>query len=414
MIGLDEGNLIPEYEQALDILCSSAPCVADTENIPLNQLYGRIASKNIYADIAIPPFDRSKIDGFAVRHDDVANATPKSPARLFIKQTIVAGSIPVAPLDYGVTAYIMTGAMLPQNCDCVIWKEDTRKYGKTVLIEKPVEQGANCQYAGSILRQGQLLVTVGEVFSTNKIGILASQGLTEASAFRRPRVALVATGNELCPPGRPLPSGKIYDSNSVNLCSRLKLLGMEITENFICQDNDDELFRIMSRLIISNDMLITTGGVSNGIMDRLPSVVYELLDRFRGRILFETINIRPGYKTLAARFDSCLLLALSGNPFSATSMFELLCSPILKKISGRKNWRNLNTTGYMQDPWHGHAKSIRRLVAARLFSSEVSINRTSGIKTFQPDRWNCFVDIPAGVAELAPGARVDIIYLDNF
>lgn len=390
-------------EEAQQRLLDASPTVSGTEMLPLAKAQGRVLSEDIFAKIAQPPFDRSPLDGYAMRHEDTAGATAAAPARLRIAQRLYAGSAPTGPLSPGECARVMTGAKLPSNATCVVRQEDVREEDSAALIPQQMEKHQNYVFAGEDVTEGQRLLQRGDLLSAAALGVLAGQGFTEVPVFRRPRVAVISGGDELAPPGTGLPEGKIYDSNAVLLAARVRDLGGEAVPAH-CEDDPDSLVAMIEGLMEEFDLVLTTGGVSVGEKDYMPAVGR----RIAGELIFRGVGIKPGAPALAAAKDGKLLISLSGNPFAAAATFELLAAPSICKMAGRAQPLPQRSTAITQSAFPKESIG-RRFIRARLTGCKVAIpdGHASGMLGSLIG-CNCLIDIPSGSPSIPKGAEVDV------
>lgn len=379
----------------------------ETERLPLLGTVGRICGEDVAAAIDQPPFDRSAVDGYAIRRIDLANASPQAPIRLPVTQRLYAGPQTSAVLLPGRAARIMTGAPIPEGADCVVPQEavDEDQTG-AVFKRNPPERDNICRQGESI-PSGTLLVSRGTRLGFAHIGMLAGQGRAEAAVFQRPRVAVLPTGDELQTAGSPLPPGGIYDSNCAMLCARLLELGAVPIPLPPSNDGLEELCRRIRGALEDCHMAITTGGVSVGQKDLLP----QAAERLGSHILFHGIDAKPGTPALGAVLYGKPLLCLSGNPFAALVTFELLARPLVRRFSG---WDEVpRRCRAVLDSAFEKSSNRRRFVRAILTRGHVSFpqacHSSGGLAGLA--QCNCLADIPAGSPPLRPGDTVEIIML---
>lgn len=400
-------------EAAVEMLLAEAAPVREAEIIPLLEASGRVLFDDVFAGTPQPPFHRVLVDGYAVRHCDIAEASARHAVMLRVSQQLFAGEGPGKALAPGEAARVATGAMLPPGADCVIWQEDTENDGDTLIVRRSVEKFRNCRMRGEDIAETRLLVRRGDVLRTVQLSLLAGQGLSQVRVFRRPKVAILATGDELHPSGTPLPPGKIYNISSVMLASRLRELGAELTTVASCGDEDSKLYSKLGALLAENDLLITTGGVSHGRKDYIPSVAERLVSERGGKMLFQGVRIKPGSLNLCMVAAGGMLLGLSGNPAPALTSFEMLAVPMLKKMSARRQYRHERQKAVAQDNFGTCRKDSRRLIMAQMIGQKVFIRQQEHVCTV-PDcihDYNCFIDVPAGGLTIHAGDEVDVILL---
>ena len=236
-------------EEAVARILNALDVPEKTEEIPLLQALGRVAAGDVSARVAQPPFDRSALDGYALRAADIAAAGPETPVTLPVSRYLCAGSDPGGPLAPGTAARIMTGAPVPAGADCVLRQEDTESDGQTVTVHAPVEARANVCFAGEDIAPGKCLVPAGTRLDEVSLGLLAGQGVQTVTVYAKPRAALMPTGDELCSPETPLRPGKIYDSNGPMLAARMLRLGAEPTLLAAGPDDPAALAGKLARLL---------------------------------------------------------------------------------------------------------------------------------------------------------------------
>ena len=398
-------------EKALAALLACAAPVEQTLSLPLLEADRRICATDMYAVLPQPPFDRAQVDGYAARSADLVAASPKAPAALQVTQFLYAGSGPGVPVQPGQAARITTGAMLPPGADCVIWQEDTTRHGHSISVCHSLAPGRNCHAQGRDVAPGRLLVGRGDMLHSGTLGLLAGQGHTHVPVYGSPAASMLATGDELCPPGLPLPKGGIYNTSATLLGVRLQRLGARIADMRVCPDDDALLLQHMEDLLPHSALVITTGGVSWGPRDLVPRLAARLTARHGGRLLFRGLSMKPGTMTLGAVVGKTILLGLSGTPVAAAAAFELLAGPLIKKLSGRARYGLTRQRGIMSNDFGTCRKDSRRLVMARLEGTDVFL-RPRGEGVGQPAlRGDCnwFVDIPAGCPPRRRGDEVAVI-----
>ena len=297
---------------------------------PLTNSLGRIVSQNIYSAIEQPPFDRSPLDGYALRSEDTIGASKTSPVHLEVTEIIYAGATPQHALKRGQAARIMTGAPVPKGADCILRQEDTDCGFTQVKIYSQLNSSSNIVYRGEDFKAGDLLFKKGTKLEAGSLAVAALAGITNLPVYSLPSVRIISTGDELCCPGVPLKNGQIYDSNSVYITSRLKQLGIPVLSTEIVGDKISKLKESLSQKC---DLTITTGGVSVGEKDLIPQALQEL----GAEIIFHKLAIKPGSPALFAILDGRPVLSLSGNPFAAAATFELLARPMLSAMCKDKS-----------------------------------------------------------------------------
>lgn len=374
-----------------------------TESLPLGRALGRILAADVSAPLDHPPFDRSPLDGYALRSADLAGATRDHPAVLEVVDTMYAGDQARIPVKPGQAVRIMTGAMLPPGCDCVVPQEDTDR-GNPVSVFASLKPFQNYVYQGEDYRKGTLLLGKGTRLDAAALGVLASAGLTDAEVCRRPRVGLLTTGDEVVSPGTPLPAGKIYGSNQMLLAARLAELGFE-RETTHRGDDPSAVAETMEELLNTCDVLLTTGGVSVGDKD----IFHQALPLLGAERIFWRVNLKPGTPAMYSVYQGKPILSLSGNPFAAFTTFELLARPLLAALSGEEGprWGE----GVLDTPFP-KASPRRRFIRGRYENGHITLpeGHSSGMLTSLVG-CNCLTELPAGSPPAEAGTRVRILLL---
>lgn len=291
---------------------------------------GSVLGEDIVAAGDIPPFDNAAMDGFAVRSEDIR----KIPVELTVAGEIAAGSVPVKPLAPHETMSVMTGAKIPAGCDIVIQQEWTERTSEgRVTILRSADSGHNIRRAGSDIRAGGTVFTPGTFLRPQEIGVLASLGKRFVVIHRKPSIAILTTGNEVVEIDKPLPDGKIRNSNAYVLSALVRQLGCEARSLGIAADEkSDLLVRIKDGL--RADVLITTGGVSVGKYD----LVMDALKETGVEIKFWKVNIKPGMPLLFGLHGDKPVFGLPGNPVSAMVTFLQFVKPALMRLMGQKKY----------------------------------------------------------------------------
>jgi molybdopterin molybdotransferase len=337
-------------EEALEKILSEVD-VLDTESAPILDSLGQVLAEDIRSDIDVPPLDNSGMDGYAVKAADTRGASEKSPRRLKVIDTVIAGSISTMELVKGTAVRIMTGAPVPKGADAVVQFENTDETTRkdSLNIRTPSEvgilaeaaPGLNIRRAGEDVTRGATILKKGIVIRPSEIGMMASLGYKNVKVIRRPVVAVLSTGNELVEVGEKLPEGKIYDSNAYSIASLVKRYGGIPKVLGIARDDEKELLAKLKQARDA-DMLLTTGGVSMGDYD----MVKDVLAR-DGKMVFWKVRVKPG-KPLAfgkikgtgknGRPRSIPHLGLPGNAVSCMVSFELFVRPAMLKMMGKKTF----------------------------------------------------------------------------
>ena len=309
-----------------------------TESISLAESANRILAMDIVAADDLPLFDNSSMDGFAIRAADSSNATPASPLTLSVVADIPAGSSPTISLAPGQAARIMTGAQLPAGADAVVPVEDTdfnnRDAGSTapkqVQISQLVKNGENVRPRGMDVLKGNIVLYKGQRINPQTAGILAMLGFSNIEVYKRPRVALLSSGDELLEVNAPLESGKIRDSNSYMLAALIESANAEVLRLGVAKDTRDSVKSLIEQAAQQHvDLIVSSAGVSVGAFDFVKEVVES-----NGALDFWRVNMRPGKPVAFGNYKNIPFIGLPGNPVSAFVGFEVFVRDTIGKLSG--------------------------------------------------------------------------------
>lgn len=397
-----------ELEEAVRILRDHAPAVAEAEVLPLPDACGRVLAEDVTADRDQPPFPRSPLDGYALRSADLAGASPDSPVVLKVLTEVDAGHTTDIAVEPGTAVRIMTGAPIPEGADAVLRQEDTDCGEETVRVYSALSPWENYCFIGEDYRKGDRLLKAGMRLGAAEIGILAGLGRTEVRVFRKPRVLLLSTGDELAEPGTPLRRGQIYDSNLYTVHAQCCLWDLEITAEASAPDNAEEAAAFLRAHAPEADLILTTGGVSVGKKDILHEV-YRILEAER---LFWRVRIKPGMPVMAGMYGGREIISLSGNPYAAAADLTLLVKPVIERMTGRAD---LGTVWERAVLLNGYPKRspVRRFVRASFRDGKVRLtdgSNDSGILSSMAG-CNCMAEIPAGSPEVHAGEIVTVVML---
>ena len=346
--------------------------VFGAEQVKLEQSLGRVLAEEVRANRDQPPYDISAMDGYALRSADLGNI----PATLEIIEDIKAGDMPTKTLASGQCARIMTGAPMPLGADAVIRVEDTEALaGNRVQINQAVKPGNDIRRLGENMRNGEVVLTPGTAITPGVIGVLATVKRAQVQVYRRPRVAILSTGNELEGLDEPVDPNKIPNSNSYALMAQVQALGIEPVLLGIARDDPEELARYLKRGL-EYDVLLVSGGTSVGVHD----YVRPTIEALGAKMLFWRVSMKPGHPVAFGKVGEKIIFGLPGNPVSSMVCFEEFVVPALRRMMG-------------------HARTHRRTIEARM---------THNVK-HQPGRTE-FIRVllakePGGYAATSTGAQ---------
>ncbi len=309
-------------DDALRLLLSKARAVVDIEEVPTLEATHRVLARAQRSTMHVPPMDNSAMDGYAVRVRDVRDG------RLKVAQRIQAGAIG-GPLEPGTAARIFTGAPIPPGADAVVMQEHCEVRGTEVLIKKAPKAGDWIRLAGSDVRQGGEILPAGKRLLPQDAGLAASVGIKTLPVFRRIRLGLFFTGDELVMPGEPLAPGRIYNSNRFTLRGLAEVFGCEVRDYGIVPDSLDATREVLRRAAAECDLIVTSGGVSVGEADYVkPAVEAE------GALLMWKIAMKPGRPLAFGSIKQAFFIGLPGNPVSSFVTFLLFVRPFVLRTQG--------------------------------------------------------------------------------
>ena len=300
--------------------------------IPLEEAEGYVVAENVVSPIDVPPFDRSSVDGFAVKAESTFSATEEEPVELRIVGEIPAGSWFEKEIKLGEAADISTGAPIPLGADSVVMVEDTYIEGDTVFILRPVAPGENVMSAGADIMYGETIVKKGTLITHREVAVMAATGITKVKVFKKPRVAVISTGNELIEQGTPLKPGKIYDINRWSITEAIKLAGGIPVQYGIVPDDEQKLRTTLSKALAETDIVTVSGGTSAGAGD----LMYRIIDDLGAPgILVHGIRVQPGKPTILSLVNGKPLIGLPGYPTSGLMIFDIFVAPLIRGVVGR-------------------------------------------------------------------------------
>ena len=306
--------------------------VAESETVSLGDARGRVLAADIAAPVDLPPFDNSAVDGYAVRHADLA---PDADTRLAIAGRLMAGRAADVTVRAGEAARIFTGAPMPAGADTVFMQEDVTVEDHTVIVPKGLKLGANRRLAGEDVPKGRVVLAAGAVLEPQHIALAAALGLTTLDVRRRLKVAIFSTGDEVVEPGRPLGRAAIYDANRYLLRELLERLGAVVTDLGILADEPDALAQALQAAARGHDLIVTSGGVSTGEADYVRTAVERI-----GSLVFWRVAIKPGRPValgiIREGAGSAAFIGLPGNPVAVFVTFVRVVRPLLRRLAGAR------------------------------------------------------------------------------
>ncbi len=384
-----------------------------TERVSIFNAHQRVLAQDILAPIDQPPFDRSPVDGYAMKASDSTEAGKEHPVKLQLIEEVCAGQFPEKEVAEKTACRIMTGAPIPRGADCVIRQEETSENNGYVEIHMQLLAGENYCYQGEDIKKGEHILKKDDILNYAGIGILASMGITEVLVYKIPKVAVLSTGDELTPIDEKLQPGKIYNSNLFTIGMRLKEFGMEPVIVGNVADHIEESCLIIKEELAKADILITIGGVSVGKKD----LVKEIMKEVGADILFWKVNMKPGTPVLASSWKGKPILSLSGNPAAASISLELLVRDFLAYYAHRHDLELEKSEAILENSFAKESKR-RRILRGRVVKRgkdefiELVDKHSPGVLS-SLYRCNCLVDVPAGTPALDKGQSVTVYKLQT-
>ena len=378
--------------------------------VALSEAQGLVLAEDVVAQLALPVFDNSAMDGYAVRAEDTSGATPEHPVVLPVAEDIPAGRTDQLTLQPGTAHRIMTGAPLPADATAIVPVEDTDGGVDAVAILRPREPGKHIRRAGEDVATGTTVLRKGQVVTPAVLGLAAALGMAGLTVIPRQRVLVISTGSELVTPGTALQPGQIYESNSIMLAGALREAGADVIAVATAEDDVAQFSSILDRYAADSDLIITSGGVSAG--------AYEVVKDAFGRqgiqgdqgVEFVKVAMQPGMPQGIGRVAGTTIVALPGNPVSALVSFEVFIRPALRAAMG------------LPDPERPHrpailAESLTSPRGKRQFRRAILDADTGSVTSYGPPashhlRWlasaNGLLDIPENVVEVAAGTQLQV------
>ncbi len=404
-------------EQARDLVLARCRVLA-TERVPILEALGRVLAADVRSDIDIAPFDNSAMDGYAVRAADLATAVDGVPVTLDVVSHIAAGDHSDLEVGPGQAARIMTGAPMPPGADSVVMVEYTTpgeaagSTGGTVHVSRTVAPGENVRLRGEEVAAGDAVLLAGEVVGPAAVGLAASAGHATVEVHRRPRVAVLSTGDELVEVAEQPGPGKIRNSNSYSIAAQVLAAGGEPLRFPIVRDDPDATREAFARAAAEADFIVTSGGVSVGDFDFVKPVLEEL-----GEMEFCKVAMRPGNPQTLGSIDGVPFFGLPGNPTSTYVGFEVFVRPALRYMQGHTALDRPRSVATLA---HDVKKKQDRryYLRARLERGEdgglvvaLSGSQSSALLT-AAHKGNCLLVLPQGEGFFAAGTPAEVVRLD--
>ena len=384
-------------EDALKIVLDSAYEV-ETEKVEMNDSLNRILAEDVLSDMDMPPFNKSAMDGYACRMEDLKN-------ELEVIETIPAGQIPDKEIQKNQCSKIMTGSMVPKGANCVIMVEHTKEIAGNKIIFTEEKTNQNIAFKAEDINIGDTVLKKGTLIKAQHIAVLASVGCTNPNVFRKIKVGVISTGSELVEPKKKPGLSQIRNSNAYQLQSQIRQIGCIPSYIGIAIDTHEASLKAITTALNTNDVILLSGGVSMGEFDFIP----QILENLDIEIFFQTLAVQPGKPTVFGRTGKKFVFGLPGNPVSSFNIFELLAKPLIYKMMGY-NYKPLSIKLPL-------AKSYEREKAKRLSFIPVKITDDGKVLPLEYHgsahiralvHADGLISVPIGVSKINEGELVNV------
>ncbi|ABG87478.1 molybdopterin molybdotransferase MoeA [Clostridium perfringens] len=399
-------------EEALEILNKNTKALK-SEVVSIKDSLKRVLYGDVKSKINNPPFNKSVFDGYTFKSEDSKGTSKENPIELKIVDEIFAGMWPEIEIKHGEAVRIMTGAPIPVGADCVLKQEETERHGDLVKIFKEMKSYENISFMGEDIKIGETLIKKGKRLDYADLGIMASSGISEVLVYKKPRVSIISTGDEVCDINSTLKPGKIYDSNLYSLSARIEELGYNVLSMEHVGDNILKIGEAIEKAFEKSDIVFTTGGASVGEKD----LMQKVSESIGFEKLFWKIKIKPGSAVVCSKKEEKILISLSGNPNAALTTFELLGKSVLKKLEGEEENINIKREkGVLMDSFNKKSPQRRFLRGNVIYDEKgakvyiTQIKSGNGILSSLLNA-NCLIEIEKGNEGLNRGEVVSIIKL---
>lgn len=392
-------------EQALEILRAHIRWAPQSEEAGLVEALGRVLERDVTAPEDVPGFDRSTMDGFAVRAQDTFGATEGLPAYLDIIGEVLMGSAPGGSVSVGQAYRIATGGMLPAGTDAVVMVEYTEQLDEhTIGVTRPVAPGDNTVRRGDDITRGALLLTAGRRLRAQDVGLLAAAGVSRVSVVRPPRVGVITTGDEVVPVDAALAPGQVRDVNSYTNGALVEVNG-GVARRYGVVGDDFELLSDTVRLALTeNNAVVISGGSSVGKRDFTADVINSM---GKPGVLFHGLAVRPGKPTIGAVVDGKPLIGLPGHPVSAMVVFELIVKPLINPTASKLSLRARITRSLSSPPGKEDYVRVALSYVDGVLTAEPILGKSSLIVTMV--RADGLARIPLESQGVSAGEEVEVI-----
>ncbi|EJG0988306.1 bifunctional molybdopterin-guanine dinucleotide biosynthesis adaptor protein MobB/molybdopterin molybdotransferase MoeA [Vibrio parahaemolyticus] len=394
--------------QGQEKILSLVNTVSEIEACKIENAYGRVLAEHIISPVNVPQYTNSAMDGYAIRSDDVDRDSYQVVAE------VMAGHAYDQPLEVGQAVKIMTGAPTPRNGDTVVMREQASQEGDKVTFNGAnIKAGQNVRQAGEDLAIGSDVFTAGTLLASPEMGMIASLGFGEANVFRKLKVAVFSTGDEVQAPGTEQKANSIYDSNRFTIMGMLEKLGCEILDFGILEDNEQLMIEALENASAQADVVMTSGGVSVGDADYIKLALDKL-----GQIDFWRINMRPGRPLAFGQINNKPFFGLPGNPVAVMVSFINFVEPALRKMQGEQGWKPLKVNAIATENLRSRqgrtefSRGIYELDDTGRLTVRTTGKQGSGILRSMSEA-NCLIEISPAIDTVKAGESVTIIPLQG-
>ncbi|EJB0367772.1 bifunctional molybdopterin-guanine dinucleotide biosynthesis adaptor protein MobB/molybdopterin molybdotransferase MoeA [Vibrio parahaemolyticus] len=394
--------------QGQEKILSLVNTVSEIEACKIENAYGRVLAEHIISPVNVPQYTNSAMDGYAIRSDDVDRDSYQVVAE------VMAGHAYDQPLEVGQAVKIMTGAPTPLNGDTVVMREQASQEGDKVTFNgSNIKAGQNVRQAGEDLAIGSDVFTAGTRLASPEMGMIASLGFGEANVFRKLKVAVFSTGDEVQAPGTEQKANSIYDSNRFTIMGMLEKLGCEILDFGILEDNEQLMIEALENASAQADVVMTSGGVSVGDADYIKLALDKL-----GQIDFWRINMRPGRPLAFGQINNKPFFGLPGNPVAVMVSFINFVEPALRKMQGEQGWKPLKVNAIATENLRSRqgrtefSRGVYELDDTGRLTVRTTGKQGSGILRSMSEA-NCLIEISPAIDTVKAGESVTIIPLQG-
>lgn len=399
---------VPEFENILGELFDKFYLEYETEYVDLLNAHQRVLNEDIFANMDVPPFDRTTKDGFAVCCEDTFNASEENPVVLKLLEHIDAGYDPKKEVKPGFCSLINTGAPIPHGATGIVMVEYTQTHGDEIHIFKPCPPGQDIVKKGSDIKEGEIIIKKGTLLSSDKIGALSALGLTKIPVRKQLKVSIISTGRELVEIGSELKPGEIYDINSYALQTAVKSCGAEPVWLGVAPDDYKNLKNILIEALNTSDLILTSGSTSAGTGDVLKDVLDEM-----GEVLVHGISVKPGKPTIVGAVNDKMVVGLPGNPVAALMIFEIFLAPLICETSKLNANANARIVEYPLERRFYSSKGRQHYAMVKIEDGKVyPIFKDSGA-IVGLSQASGYITIPKNVEMITEGTIVEVKLFDR-